>query len=77
MKRSVVLLLLVALIGLCVAALPAAAAEQVMRYNLAREPKTLDPVLNGDLIGGFVIDHCFEGLLRDRNGELVPGMAES
>lgn len=57
---------------------PAAdAAEQIVRFNLATEPKTLDPTLNGDLMAGFIIDHCFEGLLRDRNGKLVPGMAES
>jgi oligopeptide transport system substrate-binding protein len=76
MKRSVVLLLVVALMGLCVA-LPATASEQVLRYNLAVEPQTLDPVLNGGLSGGFVVEHCFEGLLRDRNGELVPAMAQS
>jgi oligopeptide transport system substrate-binding protein len=54
-----------------------AATEQVLRYNLANEPKTIDPTLNGDLMAGFIIDHCFEGLLRDRNGKLVPGIAQS
>lgn len=53
------------------------AADQVLRYNLTTEPKTLDPTRNGDLIGGFIINHCFEGLLRDRNGKLAPGIAES
>ncbi|MDR1048859.1 MAG: peptide ABC transporter substrate-binding protein, partial [Synergistaceae bacterium] len=56
---------------------PGEAAEQVLRYNLAGEPKTLDPTINSELYAGFIIEHCFEGLLRDRNGELVPGIAES
>lgn len=58
-------------------ALEAAAPEQVIRYNLTTEPKTLDPTRNGDLIAGYIINHCYEGLLRDRNGKLVPGIAES
>jgi oligopeptide transport system substrate-binding protein len=57
--------------------LAAAQPEQVIRYNLTTEPKTLDPTRNGDLIAGYIINHCYEGLLRDRDGKLVPGIAES
>ncbi|MDR1579826.1 MAG: peptide ABC transporter substrate-binding protein, partial [Synergistaceae bacterium] len=59
------------------APLAAAQPEQVIRYNLTTEPKTLDPTRNGDLIAGYIINHCYEGLLRDRDGKLVPGIAES
>ncbi|MDR3281332.1 MAG: peptide ABC transporter substrate-binding protein [Synergistaceae bacterium] len=55
----------------------AEAADQVVRYNLGGEPKTLDSTLTSDLYAGFIIQHCFEGLLRDRDGTLVPGIAES
>lgn len=78
-KRIVLLVLFLGILGVMGGLMPvsANAAEQVIRYNLANEPKTLDPTINGDLMAGFIIDHCFEGLLRDRNGKLQPGMAES
>ncbi|MDR3164612.1 MAG: peptide ABC transporter substrate-binding protein [Synergistaceae bacterium] len=57
---------------------PAAAQpEQVIRYNLTTEPKTLDPTRNSDLMAGYIINHCYEGLLRDSNGKLIPGIAQS
>ena len=78
-KRIVLFTLFLGILAVMGGLLPvsANAAEQVIRYNLANEPKTLDPTINGDLMAGFIIDHCFEGLLRDRNGKLQPGMAES
>jgi oligopeptide transport system substrate-binding protein len=75
MCGALALALLVSVLG--GAPLGAAQPEQVIRYNLTTEPKTLDPTINGDLIAGYIINHCFEGLLRDRNGKLVPGIAES
>ena len=78
-KRIVLFTLFLGILAVMGGLMPvsANAAEQVIRYNLANEPKTLDPTINGDLMAGFIIDHCFEGLLRDRNGKLQPGMAES
>jgi len=50
--------------------------EQVLRWNLGAEPKTIDPQLNSANDGGHVINNTFEGLYREINGELVPAMAE-
>jgi oligopeptide transport system substrate-binding protein len=54
----------------------ASADEQVIRYNLAVDPTTLDPTITDDAAAVFVIIHAFEGLLHERNGTLVPGIAE-
>lgn len=53
------------------------AKESVLRWNLGSDPKTLDPQLNSASDGGDVLTNTFEGLMRDVNGKLVPGMAES
>ena len=48
-------------------------------WNLAADPKTIDPTLNSASDGGKVIMNSFEGLLRDKfdgNG-LQPAMAEA
>jgi oligopeptide transport system substrate-binding protein len=39
-------------------------ADQVIRYNLGAEPKTIDPALNDAVDGGTVIQNCFEGLMK-------------
>lgn len=52
-------------------------SEMVLRWNVGAEPKTIDPQLNSANEGGHVINNTFEGLMRDINGELIPGMAES
>lgn len=49
----------------------------VMNWNLAADPKTIDPSLNGASDGGDVISNTFEGLVRERSGEVVPGIAKS
>lgn len=54
-----------------------AEVEQTLIWNLGSEPKTLDPGLNTAVDGGDVINHLFEGLMREVNGMLEPGMAES
>ena len=79
MNRKVVFFVfLVALIlGSVSVKAPSFAAQQVIRLAVQADPRTLDPTRNGDLIAGLVIHHCFEGLLRDREGTLVPGIAES
>lgn len=49
----------------------------VLNWNIGADPRTLDPGLNGASDGGDVINNTFEGLVREKNGEVLPGMAES
>jgi oligopeptide transport system substrate-binding protein len=51
--------------------------EQVLYWNVGSEPKTLDPGLNAASDGGNVINNMFEGLMREVNGKIEPGIAES
>lgn len=50
---------------------------QVLKWNLGADPKTIDPTLNGASDGGHVIAQTFEGLVREQNGKVIPGIAES
>ncbi len=52
-------------------------APVVMNWNLAADPKTIDPGLNGANDGGHIISNTFEGLVRERSGEILPGIAKS
>lgn len=55
-----------------------AAKDQVIRYNVGAEPKTLDPAKATGLPEGTIMMQLFEGLTRyDQNQEIKPGMAES
>jgi oligopeptide transport system substrate-binding protein len=56
---------------------PMAMVEQTLIWNIGSEPKTIDPGLNAASDGGDVINNMFEGLMREVNGKLEPGMAES
>ncbi len=56
---------------------PASAVEQVLYWNVGSEPKTLDPGLNAANDGGNVINNMFEGLMREVDGQIQPGIAES
>lgn len=47
----------------------------VLNWNLGADPRTLDPGLNGASDGGDIINNTFEGLVREKNGVLSPGMA--
>lgn len=48
-----------------------------MTFNLASDPKTLDPTLNSAADGGHVINNLYEGLMRkDESGASQPGIAE-
>jgi oligopeptide transport system substrate-binding protein len=49
----------------------------VMNWNLAADPKTLDPGLNGASDGGDIGNNTHEGLVREQEGKVIPGMAES
>lgn len=51
--------------------------KMVLNWNIGADPKTLDPGLNGASDGGNVINNTFEGLVREQEGEILPGMAES
>jgi oligopeptide transport system substrate-binding protein len=46
-------------------------------WNIGADPATLDPSLNGASDGGDVINNTFEGLVREINGVVLPGIAES
>lgn len=51
--------------------------DQTLRVNLGGDPLTLDPQLNSASDGSHVINNAYEGLLREVDGEMVPGIAES
>ena len=41
-------------------------------------PETIDPALNSSNDGGNMLQHLAEGLLKmDKNGNMIPGLAES
>ena len=77
MKKVLLLLLVVAAVfGL------AACGEKedegaVLRWNIGADPLTLDPSLNGASDGGDVINNTFEGLTREINGIVQPGIAQT
>ena len=48
-----------------------------LNWNLSADPKTLDPGLSGATDEGDIIANTFEGLVRERAGEVYPGVAES
>ncbi|MCD8124172.1 MAG: peptide ABC transporter substrate-binding protein [Lachnospiraceae bacterium] len=51
--------------------------EKVFRYSVSTEPTTLDPT-KGNSIGDNEIQHAItEGLVRNTNGEITPGIAET
>lgn len=52
--------------------------EQILYYNMATEPVTLDPQIVADAGARLVITNIFEGLVRlGEKEEIVPGAAES
>ena len=53
------------------------AAEKILNWNVGADPKTIDPTLNGASDGGDVINQTFEALVREKSGEIFPGIAES
>ena len=55
-----------------------AAGNQEITFNLAADPKTIDPALNQAVDAGILLVNMFEGLYKlDENQKPVPGMAES
>jgi oligopeptide transport system substrate-binding protein len=51
--------------------------DETFNWNIGADPATLDPGLNGASDGGDVINNTFEGLVREINGEVLPGIAET
>ncbi len=51
--------------------------EVVLNWNIGSEPYMLDPGMNGSSDGGDVINQLFEGLVREIEGIVYPGVAES
>lgn len=74
MKKVLSLLVALALLLTLVACQP---KEMVLNWNIGADPATIDPTLNGASDGGDVINQTFEGLVREINGEVYPGVAES
>lgn len=53
------------------------ATIQNVSINLSKLPDTLDPQFNEEGEGTFVINHLYEGLMRQVGDELVSGIAQS
>jgi len=77
MKKLLLLVAAFAMVATLAACKPAAEDDVVFNWNIGADPRTLDPGLNGASDGGDVINNTFEGLVREKNGEVLPGMAES
>lgn len=58
------------------AATSVATVTRYMNWNIGADPKTLDPCLNGASDGGDVINQTFEGLVREKSGKVLPGIAK-
>ncbi|MBF8984358.1 peptide ABC transporter substrate-binding protein [Lutibacter sp. B2] len=50
--------------------------QNVLKWNLGSEPKTIDPQLNSASDGGHIINNMYEGLMREVDGKLQPAAAE-
>ncbi len=48
----------------------------LLSWNLGNEPSHLDPGLNSSAEGRDIILNTFEGLVRERGGRVLPGIAE-
>ncbi len=51
--------------------------SNTLHWNIGADPLTIDPTLNGASDGGDVINQTFEGLVREINSVVYPGVAES
>lgn len=74
MKKVLSLLVALALLLTLVACQP---KEMVLNWNIGADPATIDPTLNGASDGGDVINQTFEGLVREIDGEVFPGIAQT
>lgn len=53
-----------------------ATSQQVLKYVAASDPRHMDPGLNSEAVAGSLINNLFEGLMREREEELSPGIAK-
>lgn len=56
---------------------PATDVPQILNWNFGSEPKTLDPGLNSAMDSASVINNMYEGLFRNVDNQIVPGIADS
>ncbi len=56
---------------------PEKTEPKVLYYNLAADPKTLDPGLNSAIDGSHILNNTFEALMREVGGEIKPAIAKS
>jgi len=71
-------LLLVFAITACRDGIIGGGSDSTLYWNLASAgPKTIDPGLNGATDGGDIINNLYEGLFREQEGVVMPGIAES
>lgn len=87
-KRLTALMIAATLLAACAPAQPGVpttgespvtqpeAVVQEFTWNMGSEPKTLSPHLNAALDAGNVINNLFSGLMRERDGLIVPEIAE-
>ncbi len=52
-------------------------ATMILNWNIAVEPGSIDPVISSDSGGKDIINHTFEGLVREQEGVIYPGIAQS
>jgi oligopeptide transport system substrate-binding protein len=55
----------------------AAGGEKVLRFSLNGNPPTLDPKKANAMYTATMCYHLFDGLMRNNNGKVEPGVAES
>lgn len=55
---------------------PATDVPQILNWNFGSEPKTLDPGLNSAMDSASVINNLYEGLFRNVDNQIIPGIAE-
>ncbi len=75
MKKLFSVFVVLALV-LGIAACKGSVEDNTLFWNIGADPLTIDPTLNGASDGGDVINQTFEGLVREINGVVYPGIAE-
>lgn len=77
MKRALSILILLATI-LVLSSCRFSNDDNILRYDIGGDPKTLDPQASGDKAGEIVLSHVMEGLFeKDENGKIVPACVKN
>lgn len=77
MKKLITILLVAVMLVSLFAGCSTGAKGGELNWNIGADPKTIDPGLNGASDGGDVINQTFEGLVREKSGTVLPGIAKS